>query len=86
MKPSTADEPTRTVPSPTAPPCVRRPLLRLAAKGVSTADAAEKLGLPALTVWRYLERLRVAGDVALRPTDDGRGAEWWKTTKSRRSA
>lgn len=71
--------------TPTAPPSVRRPLLRLAAQGVTTSDAAMKLGLPALTVWRYLERMRVAGDVTLRATQDGRSAEWCKTSRTRRS-
>ena len=83
MKPPASSE--KSPATPTAPPSVRQPLLRLTAKGATTAEVAEKLGLPELTVWRYLDRLRVAGDVTLRSRENGREAEWLKTSKPRRS-
>lgn len=76
--------PSPAVPGPIVPPEVRQSLLQVAAHGVTTIDAAEKLGLPKLTVWRYLELLRLEGAVHLRASEDGRGAEWWKTTRARR--
>ena len=80
MKPPATEHP---VPSPTVPDNVRKPLLALTTTGVATVDAAAQLGLTEREVWRYLELLRVAGDVHLRATEDGRGAEWWRTRTRR---
>ncbi|MFC4006682.1 hypothetical protein ACFOY2_05585 [Nonomuraea purpurea] len=86
MKPPFTVSPDEAVPSPAVPEDVRRPLLALAAQGVTTDAAATELGLTAREAMRYLQLLRVSGHLTLRPTEDGRGAEWWKTTKTRRSS
>jgi predicted ArsR family transcriptional regulator len=86
MKPPVTVSPEEAVPSPTVPDKERKQLLALAAKGVTTDDAAKELGLLRSAVWRYLELLRVAGEVALRPTENGRGAEWCRSnSRSKRS-
>ncbi|MEV6036074.1 hypothetical protein AB0L65_33305 [Nonomuraea sp. NPDC052116] len=79
MKPPVTVSPEEAVPSPTVPPEVRKSLLSLASDGVTTVDAAEELGLTARDAMRYLQLLRVSGHVTLRPTEDGRGAEWCRT-------
>ncbi|MER6577322.1 hypothetical protein [Nonomuraea sp. NPDC001023] len=84
MKPS--HQPGEVVPAPTVPAEARAQLLRVTARGATTSDAAEQAGLTKLTAWRYLDLMRREGAVHLRPTADGSGAEWWKTTKNRRSS
>lgn len=79
MKPPVTVSPEEAVPSPTVPPDVQAALLRAASTGVTTKDAAAKVGLTVRQTWRYLELLRVAGVVNLRETEDGRSAEWYRT-------
>lgn len=83
MRPPIAQPPDKAMPGPTVPQDARTRLLRVTARGATTVDAAEKAGLPKLTAWRYLDLLRREGAVHLRATEDGRGAEWWKTKTSR---
>ena len=85
MQPPVTVSPEEAVPSPTVPDAVRKRLLALASKGVTTDAATAELGLPRVVVWRCLDLLRVAGDVHLRATEDGRGAEWCRT-RTRRSS
>jgi predicted ArsR family transcriptional regulator len=84
MKPPVTVSPEEAVPRPTVPANVRKRLLAAAKDGVTTVDAAEQVGLPARTVLRYMDLLRVEGAVHLQATEDGRGAEW-KTGRPRRS-
>ncbi|MFB4265268.1 hypothetical protein [Nonomuraea sp. GTA35] len=85
MKPPVTVSPEEAVPTPAVPDNIRKRLLALAARGVTTDAATEALGLLKVTVWRYLELLRVAGDVELRATEDGRGAKWCRTNGRRRT-
>jgi predicted ArsR family transcriptional regulator len=85
MKPLPTVSPEEAVPSPTVPDDIRKQLLELAKDGVTTVDAARQLGLLARAVMRYFDLLRVAGLVHLRPTPDGREAEWKTGRPPRRS-
>ncbi|MEU6725430.1 hypothetical protein ABZ917_17120 [Nonomuraea wenchangensis] len=80
-----SDQPAEAVKGPSVPADAHAALLKATARGATTDAAAKKTGLPKLTAWKYLDVMRRAGDVRLRPTADGLRAEWVAIT-NRRSA